>query len=105
MYKQDVSYCFGLNTKITRQTGTSSTYFGRISGNNFGAPNNNYGLGTMQYFSSPTATGTTTFINAQTTQNGKDGTTITEAQAKQHETYTNAGWDFTNVWKMPSSGG
>jgi len=103
-YQQDVSYCFGLNTKITKETGTS-TNFGRIAGNNFGAPNNNYALGTMQYFSSPTATGTTTFVNAQTTQNGKDGITITEAQAKQQSTYVNAGWDFTSVWKMPSSGG
>lgn len=105
LYQQDVSYCFGLNTKIIRETGSSRTYFGRIVGNDFGLPNNNYALGIMQYFSSPTATGTTTFVNAQTTQNGKDGTTITEAQAKQQSTYVNAGWDFTSVWKMSGSGG
>src|SRR5690606_10440830 len=44
-------------------------------------------------------------LNAVGNNAGASGVTlVSDAQLQQQSTYRNAGWDFTNTWKMGTSG-
>ena len=91
-----IENCAALNSSIVRASGSTSTTFGRVVGDNSGGSTltNNFGLNGMEVAGTPVTGGS-----------GIDGDDISIADAKDQDSYDGTssilGWDFTGVAPAP----